>query len=1048
MQSVRAQQGLQTDAIRGYLTACDKPFTPSKLFSTASSSHFRDAELRLSESRRIVDPCLFDLCSALVDQVSEQDVAYRYTLCRDDVTELRYKAGGFFQRHVDHCRGVSNLIEEFTLLINVNAPGTQCEGGETIVHVPMDASGGTSAVSFDATAVAGGALLFRKDVEHEGAKVLAGEKNIVALNLWGRRRKAGQVLVVTFAQETDAVTADFASAAAFTPAAALSPGEPSSRSISPCAGTSPVDVLRSALDGKYVLAAEDASASHVLKQVIEDACRCTAASKQVDAPSVLAYECPIGVTHASFDAVWRVCCRMHVTTELLQTHKPTLDFFFPGANFNFAHLLLETHPPGDAWRPGRTVTICGTGVDTLDGKTAVILGDVEREPVPASEPLPKRPKTAGTGGSSGEALEEDEGAHKQLAALKNDSLKKVRVRLVHQAEESGPAASGSGDDRLGAEYVLSKHKLIVSQANRLVDSIISLPSPAEEEAAEGVGGACSATGEDPDVLLFSSAERTKVAAQIARDLKLPFVEFCFVFVRGNLSDDGGERDIPLSTCWLSLGAYDNVFSFQQVVKRYCEHNSVGVSRSTLDEKLRGLDYFKKAHRMKDEAPPASFIEFDEVYSPLGTFGQPGKAFDLASELTDDTWGGWEAMQGEMCFGLKVAAPSASECCAELPAHDLDEEDAWEPPPTSGMLDLIFGSQSLGHNSTSIDLPVGLRYLPGRGHDKEGTGEAAAAAWQAAVAAVDTKRKIQATPMVAIAKKLKADELLAAYKNDQKDDFVFARKDPIVLAEYKRLTEAADAKERQKQAEAVRQKQAALASSSPSSLYSCAPSPTKPPAYSYPGYWRQTVLGKEAEGAWTEEMQQQAEADFEGEYIPPSPDDDAFAEFECEWRCENDRDEYGYGCASAETDQEKEIAAVMEAPLDVPAGEWLFHRDASGKTCFSEAEARAASELIAAMSLDERVVKAMKHVQFAFPQEQTRVSEHICNCTANGQFDLLHVTGLVRLESVGGERLKAMLDATRDAQAKREKAEQEKRMRWYEERERQWAQEESPVPPEL
>ena len=101
-----------------------------------------------------------------------------------------------------------------------------------------------------------------------------------------------------------------------------------------------------------------------------------------------------------------------------------------------------------------------------------------------------------------------------------------------------------------------------------------------------------------------------------------------------------------------------------------------------------------------------------------------------------------------------------------------------------------------------------------------------------------------------------------------------------------------------------------------------------------------------------------------------------------------------------------------------------------------------------MSLDERVVKAMKHVQFAFPQEQTRVSEHICNCTANGQFDLLHVTGLVRLESVGGERLKAMLDATRDAQAKREKAEQGKRMRWHEERERQWAQEESPVPPEL
>ena len=44
---------------------------------------------------------------------------------------------------------------------------------------------------------------------------------------------------------------------------------------------------------------------------------------------------------------------------------------------------------------------------------------------------------------------------------------------------------------------------------------------------------------------------------------------------------------------------------------------------------------------------------------------------------------------------------------------------------------------------------------------------------------------------------------------------------------------------------------------------------------------------------------------------------------------------------------------------------------------------------------------MATTRFQFPQEQATFEEHICNSSASGAFELLHVTGLVRLEATGG-----------------------------------------------
>ncbi len=71
-------------------------------------------------------------------------------------------------------------------------PLPTCEGGETVVW-----SNGHPLVS-KATTIPGGALLFRKDLKHEGRALTAGQKHIVMLDLWVVRRSSPQVLLVTF----------------------------------------------------------------------------------------------------------------------------------------------------------------------------------------------------------------------------------------------------------------------------------------------------------------------------------------------------------------------------------------------------------------------------------------------------------------------------------------------------------------------------------------------------------------------------------------------------------------------------------------------------------------------------------------------------------------------------------------------------------------------------------------------------------------------------------------------------------------------------------
>lgn len=193
MAYVHEFSGLDTRALIAHLASNPSPFSPSALYDTATEEKRIDTELRLSVFRALTDSASFDCAAALVATLRVPQASL--TLVRNDVTHIVYSKGGFFKPHQDFLSLVSNCVEEYTLLICALPPeAAGCTvGGETRVT----AGGGRVLVS-KATTSAGCALLFRKDLVHEGLAVLAGTKEVVALNLWATRLDSAMLLRVIF----------------------------------------------------------------------------------------------------------------------------------------------------------------------------------------------------------------------------------------------------------------------------------------------------------------------------------------------------------------------------------------------------------------------------------------------------------------------------------------------------------------------------------------------------------------------------------------------------------------------------------------------------------------------------------------------------------------------------------------------------------------------------------------------------------------------------------------------------------------------------------
>ena len=157
----------------------------------------------MSEFRAITnDDELWDACERIVATVSAEDANYTYALVRNDATHLRYKPGGFFKVHQDFLSLQSNCVDEYTLLLSLNTPdeAEAASGGRTLVYREAGGTGKGEAEAYDTTAP-GAAVLFRKDLDHEGERVKTGTKNLLSLNLLGfRRTTTTQVLLVECAE--------------------------------------------------------------------------------------------------------------------------------------------------------------------------------------------------------------------------------------------------------------------------------------------------------------------------------------------------------------------------------------------------------------------------------------------------------------------------------------------------------------------------------------------------------------------------------------------------------------------------------------------------------------------------------------------------------------------------------------------------------------------------------------------------------------------------------------------------------------------------------
>ena len=333
---VRVVEGLDMTQIINLLSECDEPFEDSMLYSSGADAKFIDKSNRVSTFRALVDSKLFDATAAVLSQISAADESCDYTLVRSDVTQIVYKPGGFFKRHQDFLSLATNLVEEQTLLICITPTESAlaCEGGATTIH----ANGGKS-VDFEATTTPGHALLFRKDREHEGQLVRAGEKHILSVNVWAHYKKSGQVLVVTF-PETAATDANNTTA-------------DGTRADGNAA------LLAAANARVYAMSADDASG--MLEQKVEWANR-AADEEGTPRPPVITFEC-IDATYEEFGTVFRILSRMHISAAELTEHRATIDFFLPAMRLEDVLVDLATAPASEpsssavVLEPGRRVVI-------------------------------------------------------------------------------------------------------------------------------------------------------------------------------------------------------------------------------------------------------------------------------------------------------------------------------------------------------------------------------------------------------------------------------------------------------------------------------------------------------------------------------------------------------------------------------------------------------------------------------------------------------------------------------------------------------------------
>ena len=521
--------GLPTSRLRAFLDGCAQPFAGSQLYSSLRGEKFVDESLRLSRFRSIVDAELFAIASELVDAVSAGDPLNSFSLVPNDVTHIVYDKGGFFRAHADFLSLTSNAVEEYTMLICVTPEpaagagvGAAPRGGETrIVLGP-----GREVVS-KATTTPGCALLFRKDLTHEGLEVLAGSKEVVSLNVWCSRRASPQVLLVTFpagARERGRAAGEGRGRAA----------DEDERSR----GARLMELAHAgrsyALSAASVLGFPESVFAGKLRFAASAAASAAAAAAEPGRgalsppPRVVTFECTM-CSHDDFAVVFRVLCGFYVRPADLVKHAALLDHYTIAldrclVNAANAGNAGEAQGEGDGLAPEVPAASSASSASSASAARAVT-DDIE--------PLPMPPLNLGLAAAQLDCSQCGKPGAKSCAACHAAAYCSGRCQK---------AAWAAG------------HKSVCK----------GLAAKAKAKANEPLGS--------PDLIICTTEERTAIVAEAAKELRLPYVRFDAVFVEGTIVYGGEMSDnepegVIMQPCWVSVGDYGNLLFMRGILHK-------------------------------------------------------------------------------------------------------------------------------------------------------------------------------------------------------------------------------------------------------------------------------------------------------------------------------------------------------------------------------------------------------------------------------------------------------------------------------------------------
>ena len=168
---------IELTKLQKYFCNSAQQFVSSQIFNTQTHQNEHNLELRDSQTKQMHNEEAFSMLSNIIDQMNESLNKLNVTvqLVQDEIDIIKYEPKGYFHKHRDFVNFISDQMKCYALLICLE--GTQ-EGGETKLHFDDKNS-----LIIPETRKAGGCLLFRNELMHEGCEVISGNKIILKANI-------------------------------------------------------------------------------------------------------------------------------------------------------------------------------------------------------------------------------------------------------------------------------------------------------------------------------------------------------------------------------------------------------------------------------------------------------------------------------------------------------------------------------------------------------------------------------------------------------------------------------------------------------------------------------------------------------------------------------------------------------------------------------------------------------------------------------------------------------------------------------------------------